>query len=81
MAAEDRTPRNVIEDEDEDVISMGEDEEFENPLADLLVTSDGENIADAVVNSIDRVAKLLDTQNKIFIKMYTVLSKFAETKA
>jgi hypothetical protein len=78
MASEDRTPRNIVDDEDEDVISMGE---FENPLADLLVTSDGENIADAVVNAIDRVAKLLDTQNKIFIKMYTVLSKFVETKA
>jgi hypothetical protein len=78
MASEDRTPRNIVEDDDEDVISMGE---FENPLADLLVTSDGENIADAVVNAIDRVAKLLDTQNKIFIKMYTVLSKFADNKA
>jgi hypothetical protein len=81
MAAEDRTPRNIVDDEDEDVISMGEDEEFENPLADLLVTSDGENIADAVVNAIDRVSKLLDTQNKIFIKMYTVLSKLADNKA
>ena len=54
------------DDEDEDDLMM------ENPLVDLLVTSDGVNIADAV----DRVARHLDAQNKIFIKLYSLLSKF-----
>lgn len=56
-----------IEDEDED-----EDMLLENPLMDLLVTSDGVSIADAV----DKVARHLDAQNKIFIKLYSLLSKF-----
>lgn len=74
---EDARPPPTIQEED-DEISLGEGEEFENPLADLLVTSDGENIADGVVNAIDRVVKAIDTQNKIFVKLYTVLSKVAE---
>jgi hypothetical protein len=66
---------------DEDIEEEDEDEDdddlmMDNPLMDLLVTSDGVNIADAV----DRVAKNLDAQNKIFIKLYTLLSKF-QTKA
>jgi hypothetical protein len=77
MAAEDK-PTRISAEEEDDMISMGEEEEFDNPLADLLVTSDGENIADAVVGAIDRVSKLIDTQNKIFIKMYTVLTKIAD---
>lgn len=75
---EDARPPPTIQEEDDDEISLGEDEEFENPLADLLVTSEGENIADGVVNALDRVVKVIDTQNKIFIKLYTVLSKIAE---
>lgn len=67
----DVVPDIVEEDED------GDDEDdddlmMENPLMDLLVTSDGVNIADAV----DRVARHLDAQNKIFIKLYSLLSKF-----
>ena len=63
---------------EEDESLMAEDEEdeddmiMENPLVDLLVTSDGVNVADAV----DRIARHLDAQNKIFIKLYTLLSKF-----
>ena len=57
----------IDEDEDED-----DDMMLENPLMDLLVTSDGVSIADAV----DKVARHLDAQNKIFIKLYTLLSKF-----
>ena len=75
--------RRPIPEEDEDVVLSGDDEDddeegFENPLVDLLVTSDGENIADGVVNALDRVVKVIDTQNKIFIKMYSVISKLAE---
>lgn len=63
---------------EEDESLMAEEEEddddmiMENPLVDLLVTSDGVNVADAV----DRIARHLDAQNKIFIKLYTLLSKF-----
>ncbi len=64
-----------------DIAEEDEEEEddlmMDNPLMDLLVTSDGVNIADAV----DRVARHLDAQNKIFIKLYTLLSKFQQTKA
>ena len=73
---EDARP-DVIE-EDDDVLMEEDDEEFGNPLTDLLVTSEGENIADGVVNALDRVVKVIDTQNKIFIKMYSVLTKLAE---
>ena len=67
----------AIRPEDEEIdIEDDEDEEddmmLENPLMDLLVTSDGVSIADAV----DKVARHLDAQNKIFIKLYTLLSKF-----
>ncbi len=72
-------PEDVVE--DDDVALSGDDDDewdgFENPLVDLLVTSDGENIADGVVNALDRIGKHIDAQNKIFIKLYTVLSKMA----
>lgn len=68
--------KRIAEDEEEDVeLEDDEDEDdlmMENPLMDLLVTSDGVSIADAV----DRVARHLDAQNKIFIKFYSLLSKF-----
>ena len=65
--------------EDDDIVLSDDDGEegFENPLVDLLVTSEGENIADGVVNALDRIGKYIDTQNKIFVKLYTVLSKMA----
>lgn len=68
-------PDIVVEDEEDDE-EDDDDLMMDNPLMDLLVTSDGVNIADAV----DRVARHLDAQNKIFIKLYTLLSKF-QTKA
>ena len=74
------------EEEDEDVMSMGgSDEEGEEggfpSLEDFLVTEDGDNIADGIVKAIDRVTRQLDTQNKIFIKMYSVLMKIAENSS
>ena len=72
---------DVIEIED-DTVSMGDgDEEDEGgfpSLEDFLVTEDGDNIADGIVKALDRVTKQIDTQNKIFIKMYSVLLKIAE---
>lgn len=74
------------EEEDEDIVLTDDDEEGDeedmmmgNPLVDLLVTSNGENIADGIVGALDRVCRHLDAQNKIFIKMYTVLSKLQPT--
>ena len=71
----------IEKEEDEDIVSMGdEDDEGDGfpSLEDFLVTEDGDNIADGLVKSIDRVTKQIDTQNKIFIKMYSVLLKIAE---
>lgn len=73
-------PEDVVKHEEDDDIVLSDDdgeEGFENPLVDLLVTSEGENIADGVVNALDRIGKYIDTQNKIFVKLYTVLSKMA----
>ena len=61
--------------EEDDEFEMGEEEEGFNPLEDLLVTDDGENIANALKNSIDRVGKHLENQNKILIKIFGVLNK------
>lgn len=68
-------------DEDEEVVMDDEEEDdddlmIDNPLMELLVTSDGVSIADAV----DRVAKNLDAQNKIMIKLYSLLSKMTSVK-
>jgi hypothetical protein len=58
-----------IEDDDEEM----EDEEMFNPLEDLLVTDDGENIANAIKGALDRIGKHLENQNKILIKIYSSL--------
>lgn len=71
----------MINKDEEDIVLTDDDEGdeddmmMENPLVDLLVTSGGENIADGIVNGLDRIARHLDAQNKIFIKLYSVLSK------
>lgn len=67
-------PIDLTEEDDEFEIGDEEDEGF-NPLEDLLVTDDGENIANAIKNSIDRVGKHLENQNKILIKIFGVLNK------
>jgi hypothetical protein len=73
------TADDVVEIED-DIVSMGEDDDGGGfpSLEDFLVTEDGDNIADGIVKAIDRVNRQIDTQNKIFIKMYSVLLKIAE---
>lgn len=68
----------VKEEDDDDDIVMSDEDDFGNPLEELLVTDDGDNIANGLVKAIDRVSRLLDTQNKIFVKLYTVLSKISE---
>jgi hypothetical protein len=72
MSAKNEEPIDITED---DEFEMGDEEEGFNPLEDLLVTDDGENIANALKNSIDRVGKHLENQNKILIKIFGVLNK------
>lgn len=71
----------IREEEDDDIVLEDDEEMMENPLVDLLVSSDGDNVADAIVNGLDKIAKQLDAQNKIFIKLYTVLSKISVPSA
>lgn len=72
----------ITREEEEDIITMsdgeGDDEDGFPSLEDFLVTEDGDNIANGLVKAIDRVTKQIDTQNKIFIKMYSVLMKIAD---
>lgn len=75
----------IEKDEEEDIVSMGGDDDEDEggfpSLEDFLVTEDGDNIADGIVKAIDRVTRQMDTQNKIFIKMYSVLLKIAESSS
>lgn len=59
----------MLEEDDEDDVVM------ENPLVDLLVTEDGDNIADGIVKALDRIGRQMDAQNKILIKLYSALIK------
>lgn len=59
----------MLEEDDEDDVVM------ENPLVDLLVTEDGDNIADGIVKALDRIGRQMDAQNKILIKLYSALTK------
>jgi hypothetical protein len=65
----------IPEDEEISFVDGDEDEEeYGNPLEDLLTTDDGDNIANGLVKAIDRLGRLLDTQNKILVKMYTAIT-------
>lgn len=75
----------AVEDDDDIVLSGGEDEdegdELMNPFEDLLVSDEGDNIANVLAKGMERVCQQLDIQNKIFVKMYAVLTKLAVSKA
>lgn len=58
------------EDPEEDEEDLG-DLEMGNPFVDLLVSSDGVTVGD----SFAEIAKHLETQNKILIKILTALVK------
>jgi len=73
MTTKPEEPIDLTEEDDE--FEIGDEEEGFNPLEDLLVTDDGENIANALKNSIDRIGKHLENQNKILIKIFGVLNK------
>lgn len=60
------------EDEDYEEMDMG------SMLASFLATDEGDNVCTALVtigNNLDKMSKLMDTQNKILLKILTSLSK------
>ena len=67
------------EEEDDDIVLEEDEEDDEmmggNPLEDFLVSEEGDNIADVLAKGFERICNQLDVQNKIFIKMYSVLAK------
>lgn len=65
--------RNPVSEPEEDPEEDEEEEELEmgNPFVDLLVSSDGVTVGD----SFAEIAKHLETQNKILIKILTALVK------
>lgn len=75
--------RPVAREEEEDDIVLEEEDEDEmmdgNPLEDFLVSDEGDNIANVMAKGFERICNQLDVQNKIFIKLYSVLAK--QTKA
>lgn len=80
--------RPIREEDEEDIVLSGDDDEEDddegdmmNPLEDFLVSDDGDNVANVIAKGLERVCHQLDIQNKIFVKMYTVLSKISESKA
>ncbi len=75
--------KNMIEEDDDNIVNMSDEEEEDGfpSLEDFLVTDDGDNIANGIVKALDRVTRQIDTQNKIFIKMYTALMKIAENSS
>jgi hypothetical protein len=63
-----KDPENMELDEDDD-------EMMDMPsLENFLVTEDGDNIADGLVKSLNRIADRIDTQNKILVKILSAVS-------
>lgn len=72
VAFEEPEEPEYMEDEDED-----EDYTEGIDVASLFMTEDGDNVATALVkigNHLEKLGKMMDTQNKILIKMLTQLS-------
>jgi hypothetical protein len=56
---------------DGDELDIGDDDIDIDVLSNYLVNDEGENIADILTN----VAKHLEVQNKILLKLYTAVNK------
>ncbi len=71
--------RSVREEDDEDIVLEDEedddDEMMGNPLEDFLVSDEGDNVANVLAKGLERICQHLEVQNKIFVKMYSALSK------
>ena len=68
-----------IEIEDEDMDYDEEEEEFDmaGVLASMFTTEEGDNVATALVTvgtHLEKMSKLMDTQNKILLKILTHIS-------
>ena len=74
--ADDKEPEDEFEEGDEEM-DFGEDGDLGELLTSLLTTEDGDNVATALVNLNATLAKNLETQNKILVK---ILAKVGATK-
>lgn len=74
-AADEIVPIQEEEDDDDDIVIDGEEDMMGNPLEDFLVSDEGDNVANVIAKGLERISQQLDVQNKIFVKLYTVLSK------
>lgn len=74
-------PEPEIEEEEEFDEEEEEEEDYEDMggvLASFLTTDEGDNVCTALVtigNHMDRMSKLMDTQNKILLKMLAHMTK------
>ena len=72
--ADDKEPEDEFEEGgDEDEMDFGEDGDLGELLTSLLTTEDGDNVATALVNLNATLAKHLETQNKILVKILSKL--------
>lgn len=72
MEMEEEEDFDEEEEEEEDYEDMG------GVLASFLTTDEGDNVCTALVtigNHMDRMSNLMDTQNKILLKMLTHMTK------
>jgi hypothetical protein len=70
--ADDKEPEDEFEEGDEEM-DFGEDGDLGELLTSLLTTEDGDNVATALVNLNATLAKHLETQNKILVKILSKL--------
>jgi len=71
--ADDKEPEDEFEGGEEDEMDFGEDGDLGELLTSLLTTEDGDNVATALVNLNATLAKHLETQNKILVKILSKL--------
>lgn len=70
--ADEKEPEDEFEEGDDEEMDFGGDELGEL-LTSLLTTEDGDNVATALVNLNATLAKHLETQNKILVKILSKL--------
>jgi hypothetical protein len=78
--SKERPADRVTEEDDDEVLGDDDDGELEemmegDPFANYLVNEEGDNIADIMSSAV----KQMEMQNKILIKILTVLSKTDST--
>jgi hypothetical protein len=71
--ADDKEPEDEFEEDGDEEMDFGEDGDLGELLTSLLTTEDGDNVATALVNLNATLAKHLETQNKILVKILSKL--------